>query len=408
MRAGGSLENLWYGGLHIELRGADVEAAVFDVLQAGIELRQLRVRQKDATAIVSLRYFDTVRIIAKSHRVKIRFLERYGIPFWMNRLRRRKTMLLGPLLFVCIVYFCSSMIWQVNISGVKSETEPAVRQAAGDAGVFVGAWKWNLKDTRQIQDTLLQKVPDLIWTGVDFQGARANIDAIEKVKGIEQESLEPHDIVADKPAVIRQVYATRGRVLVKPGQVVHPGDVLITGNLAEGGQQVPAAGQVLAETWYTTDVTVSLAISRNGMTGRSYRQGFLAIGASGIHLLGWKHPKYADEVNRVSESDWKIGKWAIPVQWRQVTTYEVSQPALTKSETAARKEALQLAMQDVQSKIGESGSILQQTVLQVQVSHGKLYEKVWTKAEEDIGVAKAIPPNTKADRSGTTDKSPTA
>jgi similar to stage IV sporulation protein len=293
-------------------------------------------------------------------------------------------------LFLLIVYLFSSMVWQINISGVNEDAALTLRQAASETGLYVGAWKWSLHSAQAVQDKLLRKVPDLIWVGVNFQGSRVNVEAIEKIKGIDKQSTAPHNIVAEKPGVIRHVFATRGEVVVGPGQVVHPGEVIISGNLGQGAARVPADGKVLAEVWYTTDVNVPLQVSHSGMTGLKYRQGSLMLGSFGVHLWGWKQPHYHSQFNTVTQTHWSIGKYQLPVQWKTVTNYEVQRIALVRSEQKAKAAALQLANQDVRSKIGEDGLILSQTVLHEEVSHGKLYEKVWTKAEEDIGVAKPI------------------
>ncbi|QQE77335.1 sporulation protein YqfD [Alicyclobacillus sp. SO9] len=392
MNGWGGFEYTWFGALYVELRGDETHSVITDLHRKGVVLRQIQYGQSSVRLVFGLRDFDTVYTSCRHFHVRIRFLERLGLPFLLKRLLRRKTMLMGPVLFFAIIYGLSSTIWQISISGVKEDTVPAVRQAAAKTGLYTGAWKGLTKGRlEKVQDSILNQVPSLIWVGVDVRGSKATIKAIEKIKGVDEKSTQPHNIVASKPAVIQRVLATRGQVLVKPGQVVHSGEVIISGAMGDGAAQVPAAGKVMAEVWYTSDVTVPLKVARKGLTGSKYKQDYLMIGGLGLHLWGWKTPHYAEQLQTTESTSWHLGKYQLPLQWSIVTHHQVQKLAFTDSEKAAKAKAIKLAEQDVRSKIGSDGSLLSKTVLHTEVSRGKLYAKVWIRAEEDIGVAKPIP-----------------
>lgn len=392
MTGGGLLEHTWFGALHVELRGDGIDLLLTDLHRQGIVLRQIQYRQNRATMIFGLRDFDTVYNSCRRFHVRMRFIERLGSPFLLKRMMRRKTMLLGPVLFLIIIYGLTSTIWQVSVSGVKEDTVPVLREAAAKSGLYTGAWKGLTKGKiEKVQDSILNQVPSLIWVGVEIHGSKANVKAIQRIEGIDKESPQPHNIVASKPAVIERVLATRGQVVVKPGQVVHPGEVVISGEMGDGAARVPATGKVMAEVWYTSHVTVPLKVARSGLTGSKYSQDYLMVGTLGLHLWGWKTPHYKQQLGTSEETSWSVGKYRLPIQWKVVTHHQVLRAALVHSEKEAKGKAVKLAEQDVQGKIGTDGSVLSKTVLHTEVSRGKLYAKVWIRAEEDIGVAKPIP-----------------
>ncbi|MCL6638019.1 MAG: sporulation protein YqfD, partial [Alicyclobacillus sp.] len=218
---------------------------------------------------------------------------------------------------------------------------------------------------------------------------------VENVPGNSQAAAQPHHVVAGKPGVVRKVFAERGQALVKPGQVVHSGQVLISGALAGGAVHVPAAGRVWAEVWYTSRVEVPLQVRWNGLTGVRSERDYLVIGPWAVHVWGWD-PPFTTAFTQDQETDWQLAGRSLPVQWRREMVYQAQTQDWQASVTDARARALQLALQDVQRHMQADGSLLGQSVLQWQVNHGKLYATVLTRTEEDIGVPAPIPPESEA------------
>ncbi|MCL6549053.1 MAG: sporulation protein YqfD, partial [Alicyclobacillus sp.] len=243
----------------------------------------------------------------------------------------------------------------------------------------------------ELQADILEKVPSLSWVGIRLEGAKAKLEAVVKIPPAQPEAGTPRNIVAGKPGVILRVLATRGDVLVKPGQVVSPGTVLISGSLAEGAKRVPAAGHAWAEVWYHTEVVVPLQVSRRELTGRKVTRRYLDLAGVGVPVWGWADPAYAASVDRASETDWHLGPWHLPVQLRTVQEYEVNLRTWSQTVDDAKRTGMSLAAQDVTARMGAGGRVLGQTILQSQVAHGKLYATVMTRTEEDIGVPSPIP-----------------
>jgi similar to stage IV sporulation protein len=384
------LEHWLFGSLHMQLRGQAVTDVIVDLQRKGVPLHHVRLGDETATLVVALRDFPGVYRICRARRVKIRFVERAGLPFTLRRVRRRKVFVAGAILFIVLVYAQSQIVWRVDIRGVSDETRIALRQAAAESGLYVGAWRGNLADVDQLQARIQKRLPSLTWVGVNMEGTIARIEAVEKVPGVETKNPQPCNVVAAKPATIRRVLATRGKAVVRPGQVVQPGQLLISGLIGHN-KEVPASGEVWSEVWYTSQVTLPLKVQSDGLTGASVRRDYLLIGPWAVRVWGWEEPGYKASLPRDHDSDWHLGRFKLPLQLRTVTLYEADPQAVDQSVAEAERRALTLATQDVRRQMGKNGVVLEQKVLQRKVSHGKLYEKVFTRVEEDIGVAKPIP-----------------
>ncbi|HEX3032278.1 MAG TPA: sporulation protein YqfD, partial [Bacillota bacterium] len=117
---------------------------------------------------------------------------------------------------------------------------------------------------------LAVKVPGIAWAGLEMEGTRVRVKVVEKVLPPPRISLKPADVVAKREGLINQVLVMAGEAVVKPGDMVKRGQILISGNVhtpeRPGGvdtieteegmpmpvlpRQVSARGIVRARTWH--------------------------------------------------------------------------------------------------------------------------------------------------------------
>lgn len=168
-------------------------------------------------------------------------------------LRRRKALIaaLGACLLTLTV--SRAFIWRVEIADTAGLSESVVRETLRECGVDVGR-RWLGLSQDLTRNALLRRLPELRWATVNIRGGTAEIllrPAREKPP-IENEG-ECADIVAVRGGYITQVRALRGAAVVKPGQTVLAGDVLISGEAVgryESHGAARAIGTVQARTWY--------------------------------------------------------------------------------------------------------------------------------------------------------------
>jgi len=380
------------GAVRVTLLGPLAELVVRNLVHDGVPLYGVVAQGGTCTFVICLGDFQTLYRISKQERVKIRIREKIGLPFLWREFAKRKMMIAGIAVFCIGLYVMSHMIWQVTVSGVENDDAVTIVQAAKDSGLSVGTWKGKIAELNVIQKKILSKVPSLIWVGIDIQGSRAKLEVVERIPGIPKSNMVAHNIVATKAGVILKVFTTRGQVLVTPGQVVQPGQVVISGSLADGQKQVPAAGQVIAEVWYVSKVDLPLKTNQNELTGEFIHRDYFRVGNLQVPIWGWQQPHYQDTETRYTLTDWHFGNWLLPIQWQRSTLYEVSSHSIQIQEQSLKQHVLELALQDVSTQAGAEARLLGQQVLHREVSHGKLYETILTKMEENIGAPAAIQP----------------
>lgn len=112
---------------------------------------------------------------------------------------------------------------------------------------------------------------NLEWVSIKKDGMKYIVRAEERIIKSEEVSDKPRDIVASKDAYITKVISSKGNVLVRQGEYVKKGTVLISGKITlyEDVKGVTSAsGSVYGNVWYESVVEIPKEISSERLTGK--------------------------------------------------------------------------------------------------------------------------------------------
>jgi similar to stage IV sporulation protein len=326
-----------------------------------------------------------LRPLLRQTKSKIHFGKRTGLPFLWQGTWRRKSFLAGAVLFLSFLYVLTSVIWSVEVEGNKKLSPETILAAAEASGIHKGAWIARLPDTLVLQAEILDKVPELSWAGVSIQGTKVRIQVLEKIPSVKPSPNSPQHIVAGKKGIIERVLADKGIVKVQPGQLVNPGEIVISGDLGDGKTTVHASGRVEAKVWYTTELVIPLEQTRKVYTGQSYKKKYAVIGSFPVQVWGYGQNPYARYEELAVDQEFHVGSFTIPIQIRHTEVKEILEEKISLTEEEAKLEALKQSQADIHAGIGENGRIVSQKILHLRIEHGNLYIKVLSEVIEDIG-----------------------
>ncbi len=204
---------------------------------------------------ISIAGFKKARTAARKSRCHVRITAKKGLPYLLGKYKKRRGFVFGLIFFVILIYLMTSIIWKIEIAGNSDvETQTIINQI-NDMGIYRGAAK-RFVDPKRVADTLMLKNNELSWVGVEIKGTSLFISVKER---IEPPALIPEDtpcdIVARRDGIILSIQAKDGLTMVKEGDTVIEGQLLISGNMESihpefGTMQVHAMGEVTARTWY--------------------------------------------------------------------------------------------------------------------------------------------------------------
>lgn len=246
------------GYLVAMVQGKACEALINQALAGGVTFWDVQRKAPDiiifkmqATAYPRLRpYFWRTRTRGK-------ILRRRGLPFLWQRIKRKKGWLFGMLVFLFALYFLSSFIWFVEITGVKTLEKDRIRQHLAELGLRPGTGRREVVEKRDwLIKELRMRLPEAVWVSVDFQGVVSLVRVTEKTlpPAVDQAAT---DLVAAKDGLITSLVVVDGTPVVQEGDTVSRGDLLIRGEkilrYLDGSSEtkkVKAEGKVMARVWY--------------------------------------------------------------------------------------------------------------------------------------------------------------
>ncbi|MBE3580138.1 MAG: sporulation protein YqfD [Thermoanaerobacteraceae bacterium] len=396
------------GYLIIRVEGKGAESFLNLALERGMAFGDLnRDEEGNVVAKIPLRYFRSLRLVARETGCPLHILDKRGLYFWWRRLRRRPALLLGTLVFVVGLYLLSAFIWTVDVNPLnelKKVKPERIVDVAREAGLRSGAWKGNL-DVRSLEHYILLKTPELAWVGVSFQGTRAIIEVVEKtLPDQEGDSRLPAHIIATKDAIISEILVLSGQGRVAVGDTVRRGDILISGIVLTSTPQeqadtanqaarplpaprlVRARGIVRGRVWYEAEGEVPRQQIQEHLTGRQTTAVMLRTPNTRVILKGPGVPPYRNY--RRGERIIRFPSWrnfAFPVELIIMTYYETSVQHLRLTPEEAKEKAREQALSNLRQQVPPQARVLGTKTVEVKEEAGRVRVRVILEAEEDIG-----------------------
>lgn len=202
---------------------------------------------------ISIKDFFRIRDIVKATDSSIRIQEKCGMPFRIKIMKKRKLLVFGLGALLIFLYILSSYVWMIEINGQKNITEKDILEKLEDAGLKSGILKAKV-DKRHIENKVLVGMTELTWIGIEIKGTKAYVTVSEKIAEPEHISIEePCNIIASKNAVVDKILVLNGDGVVKDGDTIRKGQLLVTGIIERENAEtrfVHSMAKVFAKTWY--------------------------------------------------------------------------------------------------------------------------------------------------------------
>ena len=210
---------------------------------------------------------------ARRAQCELKLLRRWGLPTLLVRLRARPVLSLGILLVLALALFLQNFVWFVEISGNERVSDGEILQGLYEEGVRFGAWGPGL-DSEMLKNRMLNRIPALRWLAVNREGGVVTVLTAERQEETQPEPKFPAaNLVASRDGLVRELNALNGFAVVKPGDLVKAGDLLISGiqEWSVRTQITCARGEVYADTLHILDLICPPEALEKRYTGREER-----------------------------------------------------------------------------------------------------------------------------------------
>ncbi|MFA9380500.1 MAG: sporulation protein YqfD, partial [Acetanaerobacterium sp.] len=199
------------------------------VARAGISIWSITKREEQMCACTVARDYKRLRPYAKRAGVRLRVGSRYGLPFHTRRYENRVGLILGVLLFFSFILAMSQFVWSVEVGGNEDISQFELLKALEDEGIKPGVLKKDINVPAAKQNIML-KLDALSWIAINISGTTVSVEVRERIPEPEMEPVDqPCNIVASRSGQIMSMVVYDGEELVKKGDVVKAGDILVSG-----------------------------------------------------------------------------------------------------------------------------------------------------------------------------------
>ena len=209
--------------------------------------------------------------IAKKLQCKIKIEKKRGMPFIINRYRKRKIFIIALLVIIVIVGISSNYIWNIDVQIEDNLQLNNITEDITDAGLKTGVKK-NQINTEEIINKIRLKRSDISWIGISLKGTNAIVKVVKAKEAPDLiDEKEYCNIVAKKAGTITQIIAQNGTAQVKVGDIVQEGQILIQGTMEgkyTGIRYVHSLGEVKAIVEYSKTERISLKEEEKVKTGK--------------------------------------------------------------------------------------------------------------------------------------------
>ena len=356
------LLNYILGYINIEIEGYFIERFINLCKSKGVLL--WNSKRKKATLLstnIGIKDFKRISKYIKSTKCKIKIKSKKGLPFIFNKYKKRKIFFIFLFLIVILIATLTNFIWNIDIVGNEKISKEEIRSSLEKEGLKIGIWKGKV-DNQKIANNMRLERSDLAWIGVEIKGTNAVVKVVEadKKPDIIKED-EYCNIVATKPGIIAKIDAANGTPLVKEGDVIKQGTILIGGWLEgkyTGTRYVHANGEVKAKVWYEQKEKIYLNEEITSKTGSFENKYSVKINNFNINFYKTlsKFEKY-DTIQEIKKL--KIfSDIYLPIQIEKKTIYELTIQNKQNTVEEAKEKAVENAKKVLDKQIKDKENIV--------------------------------------------------
>ena len=314
---------------------------------------------------VGIQEFKKIARIARKTKCKLKIEKKQGVPFILNKYRKRKIFLILLAVVCFCIYFSSQYIWNIEIREESNQELANLEQDLKEAGLAVGTLKGKT-DTKEVINKIRLKRNDIAWMGIELNGTNAIVKVVkteEKPDIIDKD--EYCNIVSDKDGVITKINAQKGTAQVKIGDTVKKGTILIAGWMEgkyTGMRYVHSQGEIEAKVWYTKTKWIPFKQEIREKTGNTENKYGIKLNNFQINLhKGVSKFKIYDTIN--TEKKCKIfSNLYLPIAITKTVNEEVKTKQVQYTLEEAKSMGIKQIQEEIENQISNKDSIKGKTV----------------------------------------------
>lgn len=254
----------------------------------GVGLWNTRRTAEGVTACCAQCHRGRLEYYAQKSGCRLETVRCTGMKSTARRYRRRTGLWVGAALLAAGLLVMGRFVWRVEIRGTE-QLDPAVITAAlAEYGVHPGVLAGKI-DARTVERRMQIRFAEIAWITVNVEGSRVTAIVEEAVPppAVVEDGI-PTNLIAGETGFITRVEVQNGNAVVKPGDSVLAGDLLVSGimdNKMGESRLAHARGRVYAQVRERLEIFVPYE-QRDYLLAGVARRRYLTVFGMEIPLQG--------------------------------------------------------------------------------------------------------------------------
>jgi similar to stage IV sporulation protein len=339
-----------------------------------------KVTKKSITTMVmevNFKDFNKIEECGKRTRTKIRVLNQKGALFLLLRLKKQFTLVAGIVIFAIGLYFLSTFVWTIEISTERNMPPYEIRRDLLAYGIKPGTPKKAI-DVYALEEMMSRDKDNVLWVRARIEGSKLIVNIAERLTPPEIVTEDmPCDIVAQEDGEIISIFTTAGTAVVKPGDIVKRGQLLVKGIQGKEGSTylVHAKGEVVAKTFYEHFVEIEIKGTKKERTGNKNENIYITVAGKKIYIK--KSLNKFDNYDKIYNNKGLIKKERY---------FEIKETAFELNKEAVVEETIAEMRKTTENRLDKAARISDNKIIETDLIDNKLSIRAVFIVEQSIGV----------------------
>ena len=318
------------------------------------------------TMNISVRGFFALKPLLKKTGTRAAVLKKYGLPFFMSKMQKRKVFVAGLLCCLMFWMLTAGYIWNIEIEGNYALTDDVLLDYLEEKKVHVSMKKSKLQ-IEELEKALREDYDIITWTSVQLKGTTLLISIKENEMPVYEKSGQKDeekgtDLVASRSGIISYIITRSGVPQVALGDTVEKGDVLVSGAVPVYNEDATVRKYQFAESdadillRYTESVSVKRDIlyEEKKYSGRQKKMVMFGINDKEWNLRLGKIPYEEYDISGEKKQVRLLDRLYLPLYYgtKTIQEYEMIRQKYTEEEMNA---AMQEEWHKIISTLEEKG-----------------------------------------------------
>lgn len=221
---------LHYAQIDLKLTCADTTGLINILNNSGIVINNVRYGNVlELVITISVRDYKKIIELTKRNGASVTIIRKTGLLFYIQRILNRPVIAVLFLILLFINIILPNFVLFLSVEGNHTIPSKKILETAAECGISFGSLRESIR-SETMKNSLLEKIPELQWAGINTAGCTAIISVREKNQNEIKESTHAvGNVVASHDGIIQNITVLEGNSLCYVGQAVMKGQTLVSG-----------------------------------------------------------------------------------------------------------------------------------------------------------------------------------